>query len=222
MAFLILYKLEIMEQKAVVIFGATTIGKIAKEVFDENGVVTYCFLDDNEELLDKEIDDVVIMGSMEHQDIWSLIGKDCNAFIAIDETKIRKGLVGSLKELGTVPVNTVHNKASIAKSAHFEHGNFINAGATLNSFSKIGNHNIIHGNVLVDSGAEVGDYVTLGAGVIVNADCNIEDEVFVGSGAVLVSGIKIGKGARVGAGSVVVEDVPAGKTVYGNPAQELG
>jgi len=39
---------------------------------------------------------------------------------------------------------------------------------------------------------------------------------------VIVSGVKIGKNARIGAGSVVIEDVKEGKTVFGNPAAEVG
>ena len=210
-----------MEQKPVIIFGVNTVGKIAKEIFDQHGIITYCFLDDDEAIQNTEIGDVSVLGKTDDEEMIRLLGKECNSFVAIDEIALRKSLTEDLKIKEEVPVNVIHQQAKVADSAHFEYGNFINAGATVNSFSKIGSHNHFHGNVLIDAEATVGNFTTIGAGAIINSGAIIEDEVFIGSGSIIVSGIKIGAGARVGAGSVVVNDVKAGSTVFGNPAKKV-
>jgi acetyltransferase-like isoleucine patch superfamily enzyme len=57
---------------------------------------------------------------------------------------------------------------------------------------------------------------------LLNAGVEIEEGAFIGSGVTIVGGVKIGKNARIGAGSVVIADVAKNKTVFGNPAQEIG
>ena len=211
-----------MEKQPVVIFGVNAVGKIAKEIFDHHGVVTYCFLDDAVDIHHTEVGDVSVLGSTDDDDLLSIVGKECGAFIAVDENTIRKTIAENLKETRkTVPVNAIHPRANLAESAHFEYGNFIDAGATLNSFAKIGNNNVIRANALIDAEAKLGDFVQVGAGSIVNTGVVIENDVFIGSGVIIVGGVKIGQGARVGAGSVVIADVKAGSTVFGNPAAEV-
>lgn len=209
-------------ENPVIIFGASPTGRAAREVFDLNGNVVYCFLDDNKKLHNSEIDNVTVMGSMDDDGFLKLIGKKCEAFIAVDDNKVRKSLVKMLQEVRHVqPVNGVHPSAILASSADLGHGNFIDQGAKVGAGAGIGNHCIIHPGAIVGTEAKLGDFVQLGAGSIVNSGAVIEDEVFIGAGVTVVGGITIGKGARVGAGSVVIAPVKAGDTVFGNPAQKV-
>jgi len=206
----------------VTIFGATALGRAAKEIFESNDIVVYCFLDDNETLHNTEIDDVAVLGSTEDDGYLKFIGKKSEAFVAVDDNELRKGIVKMLKERRKVmPTNAIHQSSEISKSAHIGHGNFLNMGAKIGSNAKIGNHCIVHTNSVVDFNAELGDFVQIGAGSVINSEVSIEDEVFIGTGVTVVSGIKIGKGARIGAGSVVIADVESGETVFGNPAQKV-
>jgi len=206
----------------VIIFGANALGRAAKEIFESNDIVVYCFLDDNEELHGTQIGEVSVLGSTEDDGYLKYIGKKCESFVAVDENKLRKGIVKLLNERRKVmPTNAIHKSSEISDSAHIGHGNFINMGARVGSNSKVSNHCILHANSVVDYNAELGDFVQVGAGSVVNSEAIIEDEVFIGSGVTIVSGIKIGKGARIGAGSVVIADVGAGETVFGNPAQKV-
>ncbi|MTI20242.1 acetyltransferase [Fulvivirga sp. RKSG066] len=206
----------------VMIFGANALGRAAKEIFESNEIVIYCFLDDEEKLHGTEIDDVTVMGSTDDDGYLKYVGKKCEAFVAEDDNDLRKGLVKMLNERRKVmPTNAVHSSAVISESAHIGHGNFVNMGARVGSNAKVSNHCILHTNSVVDYNASLGDFVQVGAGSVINAEAVIEDEVFIGSGVTIVSGIKIGKGARIGAGSVVIADVDAGDTVFGNPAQKV-
>ncbi|MES2518336.1 MAG: acetyltransferase [Bacteroidota bacterium] len=209
-------------QNPVIIFGANGLGAVALDIFKRNNVVVYSFLDDNKELHSTEIDDIAILGSTDDEGFTKLIGKKCDAFVAIDDQKVRKNIVEMLNEVRKVQViNAVHDQAIIASTAEIGHGNLVTAGVIVNARAKVGNHNILHSKVLIDYDTEIGDYVQIGAGSTIGAGVSIEDNVFIGTGVTIVGGVKIGKGARIGAGSVVIEAVKARETVFGNPAKKV-
>jgi len=206
----------------VLIFGANALGRAAKEIFENNGNVVYGFLDDDKKLHQKEIDNVVCLGSTDDDGFLKLIGKKCEAFIAVDDIKLKKNLTEMLNDVRHVqPVNAIHNQGSMGNHVELGHGNMIDQGARIGAGVKMGSHCIIHANVVVGVGAEIGDYVNIGAGAIIGSGVKIEDEVFVGAGVTVVSDITLGKRARVGAGSVVIGQVKSGETVFGNPAQKV-
>lgn len=209
-------------ENPVLILGANYLGRSAKEIFEANGNVVYGFLDDTKSLHGTLIDEVSVLGSTDDDGFLKLIGKKCEAFVAVDDNKLRKSLVKTLQDVRHVqPVNAVHKSAIIAASSSISHGNFIDAAAVVGAGAEVGSHCIIHAKSIIGAEAKVGNYVQIGAGSIINPGSVIEDEVFIGSGVVIVSGITIGKGSRIGAGSVVVAPVKAGETVFGNPAQKV-
>ncbi len=209
-------------ENPVIIFGANPMGRSAKEIFESNGVVVYGFLDDNKKLHKTELDEVVVLGDTDDDGFLKLIGKKCEAFVAIDENKLRKGIVKMLHEVRKMqPVNAIHPQSKISPRAAIGHGNFFDFDAYVGPGASIGSHCIIHAKAMVAAEAKFGDFVQLGAGAVVNSNVMVEDEVFIGSGVTIVAGVTLGKGARVGAGSVVIADVKAGETVFGNPAQAV-
>src|SRR5687767_14243811 len=108
----------------VIIFGAGFLGRSAKEIFEGNNNVVYGFLDDGKSLHNQEIDNATVLGSTDDDGFLKLIGKKCEAFIAIDDNKVRKNLVKMVQEVRHVqPVNAIHNNATIASSASIGHGN---------------------------------------------------------------------------------------------------
>jgi sugar O-acyltransferase (sialic acid O-acetyltransferase NeuD family) len=207
-------------ENPVIILGASYLGRQAKDILESNGNVVYGFLDDNKKLHNTEIDNASVLGSTDDETFLKLIGKKCDAFVALDENKVRKNLVALLNEEYKVqPVNVIPATANIPVSTDMGHGNFIHHGVIFGPGSSIGNHCILQTNVIIGTETKLGDFVQVGSGSVVNSGSEIEDEVFIGSGVTIVSGITIGKGARVGAGSVVVAPVKAGETVFGNPAK---
>lgn len=210
-------------EKPVIIFGSTGIAKAALEIFNSNDIIVYGFLDDDEKTHGKEINAVSVLGSTDDHGFTKLIGQKCEAFVATDSNELRKEYVEFLKDRRKVmPTNAVHQTATISESFSIGHGNFVNAGAILANDAKMGDHNIVNSRVTIEQEVEIGDFVQIGAGSVINSKAKLQDEVFIGSGVTVVSGVTIGKGARIGAGSVVVGDVEAGKTVFGNPAVEVG
>lgn len=209
-------------ENPVIIFGANYLGRSAREIFETNQVEVYGFLDDNTALHNKEIDEVSVLGSTDDDGFLKLVGKKCEAFVAIDDNRLRKSVIKMLNDVRKAqPVNAIHQRAAISKRASIGHGNFIDGDVIIAPGAKVGNHCILHAKATIGVESVLGNFVQIGAGAQVNPGVTIEDEVFIGSGVVIVSGVKIGKGARVGAGSVVIGSVGAGETVFGNPAAQL-
>ncbi|MBP9927496.1 MAG: NeuD/PglB/VioB family sugar acetyltransferase, partial [Cyclobacteriaceae bacterium] len=203
-------------ENPVIIFGANHLGRAAKEIFETNSVVVYGFLDDNKKLHNSELDEVIVLGDTDNDGFLKLIGKKCEAFVAVDDNKLRKGLVKMLQEIRHVqPVNAIHSKSAVSQKAGIGHGNFIDFNVYLAPGSKVGSHCILNARAYIGVECVIGDFVQIGAGSSINAGATIEDEVFIGSGVTVVAGVTIGKGARVGAGSVVIANVKAGETVFG-------
>ncbi len=95
-------------ENPVIIFGANYLARQAKEILERNGNVVYCFLDDNKKLHNTTIDDITVLGSTDDDGFLKLIGKKCEAFVAVDENKLRKSLVSMLQEVRHVqPVNVL-------------------------------------------------------------------------------------------------------------------
>ncbi len=208
--------------KPVIILGAKGIAHPALEIFNSNQVIVYGFLDEDEKLHGTEINVVPILGHPEDDGFLKLIGKKCEAFVAVDDNRYRQFLVKMLNEKRKVqPVNALHERSYISTDASIGHGNFVNAQVTVGAGAKVGSHCILHSGAIIDHTCELEDFVQIGAGSVINSGVNIKEGAFIGSGVTIVSGITIGKDARVGAGSVVIADVKNGETVFGNPASSI-
>ncbi len=209
-------------ENPIIIFGAKGIGLAALEVFQSNNVLVYGFLDDDAKLHGQEINLISVLGSTDDEGFTKLIGKKCDAFIAIENQKQKESLTEFLLETRKVmPVNGIHPKAYVSKLAQIGHGNLINAGSSMQANVKLGSHNVVNTNAVIDYDCQIGDFVQIGAGTVINSGVTIEDGAFIGSGVTIISGVTIGKGARVGAGSVVMASVKARQTVFGVPALEI-
>lgn len=209
-------------EKPVIILGAKGIAHAALEIFNSNKVIVYGFLDEDEKLYGQEINVVPILGNPEDEGFLKLIGKKCEAFVAVDDNKYRQFLVKMLIENRKVqPVNAIHQTSYISTDAVLGHGNFINAKVTIGSGTKIGSHCIFHTGAIIDHESDLGDFVQIGAGSVINSNVTIKEGAFIGSGVIVVAGVTIGQNARVGAGSVVISDVEDGETVFGNPAAKI-
>lgn len=207
-------------EKPVIILGAKGIAHPALEIFNSHNVIVYGFLDDDQTLHQKEINHVVVLGSTEDEGFLKLIGKKCEAFVAVDDSTYRKYLVEMLNDRRKMqPINAVHSTAYISTDAAIGHGNFINANVSIGAGASVGNHGIFHSSAILEHLVEIGDYVQIGAGAVINSGVKIAEGAFIGSGANIVSGVSIGKNARIGAGSLVISDVEKNITVFGNPAQ---
>lgn len=209
-------------ENPVIIFGADGLGKVALEIFKRNQVEVYCFLDDNKQLHGKEIDNIQVMGSTEDEQFLKILGKNCEAFIATDDNRLKKSLVKTLtNEYKVMPVNAIHDMAYISATAQLGHGNLIAAGVFINVDTKIGSHCVLNTKAVIEYEAQINDFAQIGAGAIIGAGAVVGEGAFIGAGVTIVAGITIGKNARIGAGSLVMQNVAEGETVFGVPAKKM-
>ncbi|GAA4350255.1 acetyltransferase [Hymenobacter saemangeumensis] len=209
-------------ENPVIILGAQTVGTAALDAFLSNDIVVYCLLDDDKKLQNSELLDVPVMGNTDDGELLKLLGKKCEVFVATEDTASRRSLTQMLRsEYEAVPVNAIHQRASVSMHATLGHGNYIGPNAVVAATATLGDGILVGGNAVVEAKATVGDYTQIGTGAQIGAEVTIGSQAFIGPGAVVVAGIKIGDKARVGAGSVVVADVPNGQTVFGNPAVKV-
>lgn len=207
-------------ENPVLIFGAGTMGRQALDIFQRNNVVVFGFLDDNKELHGTEIGDVTVLGDTDDGGFLKIIGNKCEAFVAIGERTVREQLVTMLNERRkTMPVNAIHDTATVSSLAVMGHGSFVGPRVVVGPHATLGQHVNVQTGVILEAFATIGDFVTIGPGAIINDHVKIEQGAYIGTGATIIAGVTIGKNARVGAGSLVIADVPAGATVFGNPAQ---
>ncbi|WP_109673013.1 acetyltransferase [Dyadobacter jejuensis] len=209
-------------ENPVLIFGAGDLGLKALDIFKKNNVMVYGFLDDRQELQGKEFGDVSVLSHTDDKAYLDVLGSKCEVFLAIGERSVRERLVETLvKDYKVMPVNAIHESASISDTATVGHGNLIAARAIIGPVSVLGQHCLVLAGAIIDGSVQVGDFCTIGAGAILNDRVSLGEGVFIGAGATIVAGVTIGKGARIGAGSVVVENVPANATYFGNPARKV-
>ena len=207
-------------ENPVMILGATRLGRIALDIFLSRNIVTYCFLDDDKELHNTEVNEVAVMGSTTDDGFLKFIGKKCEAFIAVEDREHRIKLVERIKERRKVmPVNAIHDLAYISETAHLGYGNLVAAGAVINPNAKVPNHCVVDSRAVIDCDAELEEFVQVGAGAIIGANCKVREGAFIGAGAVIAAGMEIGKNAQVAPGAVVLQEVPEEGIVFGNPAK---
>lgn len=206
----------------VIIFGAKGQAINALEIFQSNEHLIYCFLDDDIKMHGKEIHNIAVMGATDDDGFLKLVGKKCDAFVAIENTKQRQFISEMLFEKRKVmPVNAIHKMAYVSSLAEIGHGNLVCAGVAISADAKIGSHCVFNINSSIDTNVVIDDFVQIGAGSVINSGTKIDQGVFVGSGVTIIGGITIGKNARIGAGSVVMANVIAGQTVFGVPAVQI-
>ena len=209
-------------ENPVIVLGAQAVGTAVLDAFISNDVVVYCLLDDDAKLQNTELLDVPVMGTTDNGELLRLLGKKCEVFVATDDTASRRSLTEMLRaEYEAVPVNAIHQRASVSVHATLGHGNYVGPNGVVAATATLGNGCLVGPNAVVEARATVGDFAQLGSGALLGAGAELGEQAFLGAGAVVVAGVKIGSKARVGAGSVVVADVPAGQTVFGNPAVKV-
>jgi sugar O-acyltransferase (sialic acid O-acetyltransferase NeuD family) len=211
-----------IEKTPVIVLGAKGIVLSVIEALHADNRLIYCLLDDDTTLQQKEIENIAVLGDTEDESFLKLLGEECEAFIAIENSTHRKKLAQLInKKYKQNLFVLAHPTSQIAQSAVLEAGSFLDAGVIVGAQTHIGKHALIQAGSLIDYQVRIGDFVQIGIGAKIGAGVEIGDNAFIGTGAVLVAGIKIGKNAQIGAGSVVISNVGEGETFFGNPAKKV-
>jgi sugar O-acyltransferase (sialic acid O-acetyltransferase NeuD family) len=146
--------------------------------------------------------------------------KDFSFIIAIGDNKGRHKVYSKLMELRLNYINVIHPSAVIGGDVSLGVGNFIAAGAIINSGTTIGNHCIINTGAQLDHDNKLDDFVSIAPKVALAGDVTVGHGTYIGIGTNIKEKVTIGRQSVIGAGSTVLQNVPRFKVAFGSPCTE--
>ena len=207
-------------KKPLIIYGAGEGAVTLKECLDfQDTYQVVCFIDDDALHPDSLCGLPVFHGSrlfeLAEQNIRSLC---CE----IADSSVRLRIFEQCTSLKIDLINVIHPRAYISPTVEMGQGNYIKAGAIIETNTRIGNCCIIdngaviaHDNVIEDGchiapGAAMGSSVRIGRGTV------------IGIGASIATGVEIGRSVIVAVGSSIVKNIADNSVVEGVPGRIVG
>lgn len=175
-------------------------------------------IDDNPELLGKDVLGYKIVGDTDYLNIFSQKQEIC-AVIAIANGKVKQLIHNKLKNVKWI--NIVHPKAIISKYVTMGQGNIFCAGVIINPQCSIGNHCHINIGSTLGHDVVLKDFVTVMPGCHISGYVKVKEYSTIGTGASIIQGINIEKNVCIGAGATVVKDTEENSVYVGVPAKKL-
>lgn len=149
--------------KSLLIIGAGGHGQVVKEIAQDLGYERIDFIDDHNSHAIGKIKD--LENFKEYR----------NAFVGIENNKLRNELIDLLERLGyQVPV-LIHPTAYISRSALIEAGTVVEPQAIVNANTKIKKGSIVSVGAIIDHDVTLGKCVHVNAGAIVEAGGKVKD-----------------------------------------------
>jgi sugar O-acyltransferase (sialic acid O-acetyltransferase NeuD family) len=203
---------------AIFVFGAGGHGKVVADVAISAGLRIDGFLDDNPELLGREVLGKRILGGFDFLR-QSLESGSAAVVLGVGSNSARRAIATRCLELGAVLQTAIHRSASVAQSALVGAGTVVMAGAAINPDASVGRGVIVNTGAVVEHDCEVGDYAHLSPNSALGGGARLGAHASLGLCACVLPGISVGEGTVVGAGAVVVAPVPASSVAVGVPAR---
>ena len=205
----------------VIVYGMGSQGLIIADIlkfYDEYQLIG--FLDDAENIAEKEVSGKPVLGGWEKLEECFQQGIK-NIIIGIGNNQVRTQIAKDAMVLGYSLLTIVHPSSVVASDVT------IGAGTVIKALVVIGPGAVIGENVTIGAQSYIGHEAVIGAGVHISGGCKIGgktrigERTSVGIGATVINQLQIGENAKIGAGSVVLEDVPDNQVVFGVPARPL-
>jgi sugar O-acyltransferase (sialic acid O-acetyltransferase NeuD family) len=209
-------------QKKLIIIGAGGAGREAADIFfrlkmqSNLNIELIGYLDDNQNLLGREINSVKVIGS----NAW-IPNEDEYFVCAIANRTIRKKIIDNFQIKNANFINLIDPSSIISNSATIGIGNIIYPYTIISSNVNVGNYNIINMHSILGHDAKIGDNNIISSFCDVTGFAEIGNSTFLGSHVSVHPKIKIGSECQIGIGSIVITDVKDGKKVFGYPAKKL-
>ena len=111
--------------------------------------------------------------------------------------------------------------ATVARSAAFGSGAYVNAGVVIGGACRFGDWVLVNRSASIGHHAAIADYASIGPGAVLAGNVTVGRGTMIGAGAIVLPTIEIGANAVIAAGSVVREPVPAHCLAAGNPCRVI-
>ncbi|MBM3473801.1 MAG: acetyltransferase [Armatimonadetes bacterium] len=207
-----------MSRPRLVIVGAGEHGRVMADVLREQEEVDLLgFVDDDPELLGREVDGVRVLARASDPE-WPGKHGATHFLAAIGNNAIRAARFAEMESRGLAAWSAIHPSAVIARSAEVGAGTQIVAGVVINPGAVIGRNVILNTSCSIDHDCRIGDHAFIAPGVHLGGTVTVGEAALMGIGAVALPGVTIGERAIVGGGAVVTKDLPPGVVAIGCPA----
>ena len=210
--------------KDLVIVGTGGVGKETALIVEDINEISQewnllGFIDDNKELIGKEINGYKVLGDREFLNNFD---KEVYVVIAIADYCIKEELVKYLTNKNIQYATLIHPSVKINRTISIGKGCIIYQNVIMTVNINIGNHVIISPKCGIGHDSLIEDYVTVLWNVNISGAERIRQGVTLGSGCTIIQGLEIGRGSFVGAGAVVIRDIDESKTAVGVPTRYVG
>ena len=210
--------------KDLVIVGTGGVGKETALIVEDINEISQewnllGFIDDNKELIGKEINGYKVLGDREFLNNFD---KEVYVVIAIADHCIKEELVKYLTNKNIQYATLIHPSVKINRTISIGKGCIIYQNVIMTVNINIGNHVIISPKCGIGHDSLIEDYVTVLWNVNISGSERIRQGVTLGSGCTIIQGLEIGGGSFVGAGAVVIRDIDESKTAVGVPTRYVG
>ena len=207
--------------KDLVIVGTGGVGKETALIVEDINEISQewnllGFIDDNKELIGKEINGYKVLGDREFLNNFD---KEVYVVIAIADYCIKEELVKYLTNKNIQYATLIHPSVKINRTISIGKGCIIYQNVIMTVNINIGNHVIISPKCGIGHDSLIEDYVTVLWNVNISGSERIRQGVTLGSGCTIIQGLEIGRGSFVGAGAVVIRDIDESKTAVGVPTR---
>jgi sugar O-acyltransferase (sialic acid O-acetyltransferase NeuD family) len=203
--------------KNAIIIGAGTYGQVYAEYL-KNTYNIVGYIDDNERLICKKIDNIEVLGNREF--LFNHVDRNISIFVPIGDNNVRVELLKKLNTLGFDTPSYIHPHVTIHESVKIGQAVYILHGINIMPFT------IMKDYVMISTGANISHHTTIedgcffSYGVNIGASIHIDSKSYFGAGSTVMTGVKnIGKNTLIGAGAVVIQDIPDNAVVAGVPAK---
>lgn len=210
--------------KDLVIVGTGGVGKETALIVEDINEISQewnllGFIDDNKELIGKEINGYKVLGDREFLNNFD---KEVYVVIAIADHCIKEELVKYLTNKNIQYETLIHPSVKINRTISIGKGCIIYQNVIMTVNINIGNHVIISPKCGIGHDSLIEDYVTVLWNVNISGSERIRQGVTLGSGCTIIQGLEIGRGSFVGAGAVVIRDIDESKIAVGVPTRYVG
>ncbi|MFK7946514.1 MAG: acetyltransferase [Saprospiraceae bacterium] len=144
--------------------------------------------------------------------------KETDYFVAIGSNIVRSIITQKIKaRLNKMPINAIHNSASISSTVVLGKGIMVGDGAIVNACVELADGVICNTQSVVEHESKIGAFSHIAPGAILCGNVKVGRQTFIGARAVIKQGVTIGDNVIIGAGTVIIKDIPSNSKVVGNP-----